>query len=56
MRCLIVRWLCDKAPPKSYKSLSQRILISTTHLKNVECGRYLVNKSVKLSHDLFAGY
>jgi hypothetical protein len=42
----------DKAHPKFCKSLSQCIQISVTHLENVQYGRDLVNKSVKLSHDL----
>jgi hypothetical protein len=47
-----VRLFYDKAPTKSCKSLNRRIPISATHLENVEYGRDLVNKSVKLLHDL----
>jgi hypothetical protein len=42
----------DKALPKSYKSLSRRISIPATHLENMEYDGDLVNKSVKLSHNL----
>jgi hypothetical protein len=46
-----VIWLQEETPPKSYKSLSWHIPVSSTHLENVAYGRNLVNKSVKLSQD-----
>jgi hypothetical protein len=51
-KTLNIRWLYDKAPPKSYKSLSRRITIPATHLENVKYDRDLVNKLAKILHDL----
>ena len=44
--------LQEDAPPDPCKSLSRRIPIPLTHLRNVEYDRDLVNKSARLSHDL----